>query len=323
MRDVKTRKQVGIGLIVCSAIAYAVFGGTTWRSPGTPEAAGLGGQRQQRVEARCPNAAPPPRIARVLQKRLEEVRKAFPTQRSPGSVTVDVYFHILHSTDSSRTGDVPDQVIREQIRILNNAFAGNAGYGAPTPFRFRLRDIDRTPNDAWFNMVYREDPTTEEREAKTEKNKGDVSTLNIYTVRLRQPPPYGWARFPLELPKKVDGIVVGYKTLPGGGLYNYDEGDTAVHEVGHWLGLYHTYENGCNSPGDYINDTNAETGPKEGCPYSENSCPAPGYDPIDNFMNSTWDSCMKKFTNDQSAVMDANYRAYRTPRHRFTRGSEM
>jgi hypothetical protein len=71
---------------------------------------------------------------------------------------------------------------------------------------------------------------------------------------------------------KLDGVVLDPSTLPGGTappLYN--QGIIAVHEVGHWLSLFHTFEahgnssGGCYGQGDYIYDTPAEASPGHGC----------------------------------------------------------
>lgn len=70
----------------------------------------------------------------------------------------------------------------------------------------------------------------------------------------------------------VDGVVFQYNTVPGGNLTNYNGGRTLTHEVGHWLGLLHTFQGGCKSPGDYVDDTAPQASPTNGCPASRDSC---------------------------------------------------
>jgi len=258
---------------------------------------------------RCSTVAPPPDELKKLEARFERLKKANLERRTTGKITIPVYFHIITNAAGTE-GNISDEAVQNQIAVLNTAFAGTGG-GTPSPFVFVLASagIDRKANDAWFNMEYRTIPTDIEREAKAALGKGDKSTLNVYTARLANKA-FGWGRFPWQLADKVDGIVIRYSTLPGGATLYYNQGKTAVHETGHWLGLYHTFENGCD-PGDYVADTNAEDSAATFCPVARNTCPAPGLDPVENYMDFTWDSCMTRFTLGQVTRMEDKYQQFR------------
>lgn len=274
--------------------------------------------RQDFVEdiyPRCATEEPPLEQRIAIDKRIEAMRESVPEERAAGSVEIQVFVHILTNAAGTE-GNISDADVQRQIDVLNVAYAGNGpgGTGAATPFRFTLAGVDRTQNDAWFNMAYNRDgPTEAERQAKAALNKGGKSALNLYTAKLADRT-LGWARWPWDIAAGVDGVVIRYTTLPGGTSAPYNEGDTATHEVGHWLGLFHTFQGGCDLPGDEVDDTPAERSPAGGCPTTRDTCPAePGGDPFDNFMDYTDDSCMFKFTAGQASRMDAAHLRYRRP----------
>ena len=234
---------------------------------------------------------------RAAKLKKQKARGLAATEAAGGPV--NVYFHII--TDGSN-GDLQSSDISAQIRVLNNAYA-------PWGWTFQLAGTDYTENAEWFNDCY-----SNERAMKEALHVGSADDLNIYTCT---PGPYlGYARFPSNYSSQpeLDGVVILDTSLPRGGEPNYDEGDTATHEVGHWFGLYHTFQGGCSKNGDYVNDTPSEKSPAFECPIGRDSCAGtknPGVDPIENFMDYTFDSCMFEFTPGQDERMDEMFSIYR------------
>ncbi|WP_430403607.1 PKD domain-containing protein [Fluviicola sp.] len=109
----------------------------------------------------------------------------------------------------------------------------------------------------------------------------------------------------------TDGVVFLYNSIGKSSVTGfsgpYNEGRTATHEIGHWLGLRHIWGDGGCTVDDYCNDTPEAAAANYGCP-TINSCtnaPDPGNDMVENYMDYTDDLCMSVFTNDQKQRMRA------------------
>lgn len=242
--------------------------------------------------------------------------------------TVDIYeipvvVHVIeHSNGDGRISDV---LVQSQIEVLNEDFRALAGTpGAPgydTGVQFALASTDplgnptsgitRSVNDAWFN----------DGGSYWNTLAWDTSRyMNVYTNSAS-----GNLGYVPNLPQggiagnPADRIVVLWSAFgrDATGGPPYDQGRTLTHEVGHYLGLEHTFTGGCasSSPpscyssGDLICDTAPEASPNFGCPGGAASCGTP--DPIENYMDYSDDTCMDRFTNEQSHRMRCSLLSYR------------
>ncbi len=242
--------------------------------------------------------------------------------------TVDIFdipvvVHIIEHTNGD--GQISDALVHSQIDVLNEDFQALAGTpGAPgfdvginfvlattDPMGNPTTGITRSVNNTWFN-----------------DNGGYWNTLawdtnkymNVYTNSAD-----GNLGYVPELPQggaagsDADRVVVLWSAFGrnSSGGPPYDQGRTLTHEVGHYLGLEHTFSGGCGTTsapgcytsGDLICDTNGENSETSGCPGGKSSCGSP--DPIENYMDYSFDTCMDMFTDEQSHRMRCSLLNYR------------
>ena len=218
---------------------------------------------------------------------------------------IKVAWHVI---SNGSTGNIPQSQIDAQIAELNKAYSGFYG-GVNTGYTFVLSSVDRTSNGKWFTMT---PGSRNERNAKQALDVDVAHRLNIYSCAPGQNL-LGWAYFPNSYPENDwhHGVVIHYGSVPGGYLTPYNLGGTADHEVGHYLGLYHTFQGGCAAPGDYVADTPDQATATSGCPTGKNTCATAGDDPIHNYMDYSNDACYTEFTAGQDVRMDQMVPTYR------------
>jgi len=216
------------------------------------------------------------------------------------TVTIPVVFHVVRRSNGA--WNVRNRQIKRQMYVLNRSLNSKG-------FQFTLQKIKRYRNNRFARGCLN---ARVERSFKKRHAVDPAHTLNIYSCRPAQGV-LGYAYFPSDFPESsfMHGVVLLHSSFPGGSSAPYNRGDTATHEVGHYLGLFHTFDGGCSRRGDRVADTPAERSPAFGCPKGRNTCPARGRDPIRNFMDYTDDACMNQFTDGQDSRMHDQVSTFR------------
>ncbi len=235
-------------------------------------------------------------------------------------ITIPVVVHIVYNTN---TENINDLQVRSQIEVLNKDFnkENNEVLNIPSIFEnvaancgIRFQLASRDPQGLPTTGIVRH------QSAKTSwgvtddikiPEKGGFAPwapskyLNIYVCNMGGKS-IGFSSFP-GMPENIDGVVIDYKSFGTIGTVTqpFHLGRTCVHEVGHWLGLFHIWgDSDCGN--DYIDDTPTHKNLNKGCPSFPHYSDCKGTQSIDmtmNFMDYVNDACMYMFTKNQNTRM--------------------
>lgn len=262
-----------------------------------------------------------PELIKNLMAAELEIEAAANNANKRAAYTIPVVVHIVYNTNRPED-NISDEQIKSQLEVLNEDFQMKNIDIDKVPNRFKdlIANIDiefcltnRDENGNFTTGITRTETTVDQFETNNNQIKiperGGVANwdsslfLNIWVGWLEDTD-LGYASLPGQ-PKSIDGVVVGTRYFGKGNQYNlhssYNQGRTATHEVGHWLGLKHIWgnEEGCQYD-DGIEDTPLSEKPYFDCPEIEavpSSCGSP--DMTVNFMEYVNDNCMHMFTLGQ------------------------
>ncbi|KAJ6032412.1 Extracellular metalloprotease [Penicillium herquei] len=258
-------------------------------------------------------------LQEVKDGEIQSNRSIITSEARNAPIEIETWFHIV-STQANRD-QVTDYMINCQLSILQDSYADSG-------IKYQLQGVTRHVNDLWAK-------DGDDIAMKTALRKGTYRTLNVYFQTDLQASPgqsgrtsrgassssdltssvLGFCTLPdpsingssTRASYVKDGCNILAKTMPGGSLDLYNRGGTAIHEIGHWNGLLHTFQGescDASNPGDYISDTPQQSTPTDGCPARKDSCPdSPGLDAVHDFMDYSSDVCYETFTAGQMKRM--------------------
>ena len=241
-----------------------------------------------------------------------------PTDQS--IINIPVVVHIIYNGNAQ---NITDAQIRSQIDILNNDFRRHNADSINTPSHFKPLAADCRINFTLASVNEQGLPTTGiirkptnvtgfsmDDDIKFTATGGDDAWdsdkyLNIWVAGMSAGI-VGYSSAPGS-DKKKDGVVIRFNAFgnTGAATAPYHKGRTAVHEVGHWLGLVHIWgDQNCGD--DMIDDTPVQQSFTRGCPSGTIiiSCNnTPNGNMYMNYMDLTEDACTNLFTKGQRLVM--------------------
>ncbi len=279
-----------------------------------------------------------PNAEQLMAEQIARIRSTnIATDRSTNGI-IPVVVHVIHDGGAS---NISYEQIESAIQQLNedyngtNPDIGNARNTATAPFApevgvlelsFELAKID--PNGNCTNGVQRRNsPATINayQNIKTYSGGGldqwpRDSYMNIWVVSsIESSGPgitLGYAQFPYFGNANTYGVVIRHDAFGTIGTANGDR--TFTHELGHCLGLLHTFQDGCHSQdcsdnGDYCCDTPPQQEAFWTCNQTQNSCDqiptndTYGFNALDQWENfMSYSPCQYMFSADQVDIMLGN-----------------
>jgi len=242
-------------------------------------------------------------------------------KRSNTTYTIPVVFHIVHN---GGVENISKEQVLNGLDVINNDFkrlnsdsintrAIFLPIAANCEIEFKLAQKDPLGN-CTDGITRNLSPLSvgANDDVKSVVSWDNNNYLNIWVVQSIESSSGGITAGYAYLPQpnqsaEYDGILIGHNYVGDIGTSTSSaNGRTLTHEVGHYLGLRHTFQDGCDIDGDNCYDTPPVQNANYSCNYNTNSCASDSPDlpdQIENYMDYTDDACQNMFTLDQKDIM--------------------